>query len=160
MAFDHISKRIRTQAAEFYEEAQLSLLGVAERRERLLSRRRVKALTDVRSSTMHQFSPDATGSALRASAPATSGLTGAVAAPGLGHTALSGGPASFGAAGVGVSMPALKRVDVGYPDPPRKVSTTVLGLGNIHYCIVQGLYTRTLRSNYCTYVYKQVCSYE
>ena len=124
MAFDHISKRIRTQAAEFYEEAQLSLLGVAERRERLLSRRRFKALTDVRSSTLQQFSPDATGSALRASAPVPSGLTGAMTAPGLGHTALTGGPASFGATGAGVLMPALKRVDVGYPDPPRKVRTT------------------------------------
>ena len=113
MAFDHISKRIRTQAAEFYEEAQLSLLGVAERRERLLSRRRFKALTDVRSSTMQQFSPDATGSgsALRASAP--SGLTAAMTAAGLGHTALAGGPTSFGATGTGVSMPALKRIDVG-----------------------------------------------
>lgn len=110
MAFDHIARRIRTQAAEFCEEAQLSLLSVTERRERLLSRRRVKALTDVRSNT--QLSPNATGTgrALLASSPA------GLAASGSG----------LGAAIAGVSMPSLKRADVGYPDPPRKVGTHLL----------------------------------
>lgn len=112
MAFDHISRRIRTQAAEFYEEAQLSLLGVAERRERLLTRRRFKALTDVRSNTLQQFTPDPTATAAGASAPS-----------GLAAAATAAGAAPSKSPGAGVSMPSLKRFDVGYPDPPRKVST-------------------------------------